>query len=195
MDHTNEQAVFTVPYEGKRLPVFVDEKQWRSFRYVNRNQFRISPTLVKNQKKFEKEYHKFLTDNIRKVVDKYFDKLLNKRISFDIPYSDGSKRREKISAKEYAKLLGIEKIKYEIGSYKNEWGINQLSGKNKEFILHFNLNLLIYDNGEKLGYVVAHEVAHIFVRDHNREFNEVVEKLYGNARKYERFWDGDFNKI
>jgi predicted metal-dependent hydrolase len=195
MEQSNHQPIFTIPYQGKRLPVYIDKSQWRSFRLVNDKEFRVTESVGRSKDRLMKEYNSFLIDKIKRIVDKYFDKLIQKTISFDIKYTDGSKKRHRISAKEYAKMMGIERVRYEIGSYEKEWGINQIDSKRKEFILHFNYNLLMYDKGDKIGYVVAHEVAHIFSRGHDKEFQETVEKLYSGARKYERFWDEDFSKI
>ena len=187
--------VGSIPYRGKRLTIVVDDKQWRSFRLYQRQEFRVTPALAKNSDKLMKEYYRFLDSELKKIIDKHFRKLLDKKITYEIGYTDGTKKRQRISAREYAKLIGFTVIKYVTGNYTQEWGINQANSKKKEFILHFNLNLLMYDNNEKIGYVVAHEIAHIFERGHDRAFRDVLEKIYPGGRKYERFWDKEFTKI
>ena len=188
------QILGTIPYQGVRTEIVVDEKQWRSFRYAQ-GRFRVSPTLAKNQDKLMQEYRQFCRQQMKQIIEKHFRKLLDKRISYAIKYTDGSSKRERISAREYAKKLGIETIRYEIGTYRSEWGINQVDSKRQEFVLHFNVSLLMYDKDQKIGFVVAHEVAHIFERGHDRAFQDILQKLYPGKREYERFWDKGVAKI
>ena len=56
-------------------------------------------------------------------------------------------------------------------------------------MLFFNLDLIKFDNGEHINYVVAHELAHVFHRDHGKEFNETLERLFPTKRLSERFFD------
>lgn len=186
--------VGTAPYMGKRLPIIVDEKQWRQFRLVSKREFRVKPKLGNDLNRFNKYYNNFLENQLSALIKKYMKQYLNKKIRYEILYTDGSKKKQKLSAKEYAALFDIDTIKFKIGAYSKEWGINQIDSKKKEFILHFNLDLIKFDRGEKIAYVVAHEVAHIFERGHDRAFNKVLEQLYRGRRSSERFWDKEFAK-
>ena len=188
------QVLGTIPYQGERTEIVVDEKQWRPLRML-RGRLHVSPTLAKNQEKLMAEYRKFCQREMRRIIEKHFRRLLDKKIQYAIKYEGGSEKRQRISAREYAKLLGIEKIRYEIGHYNSEWGINSLDAKRKEFVLHFNVSLIMYDKDRKIGFVVAHEVAHIFERGHDRAFQDVLSKLYAGKRGHERFWDKEVGKI
>ena len=188
------QVLGTIPYQGVRTDIVVDEKQWRPLRLVS-GRFHVSPALAKNQDKLLAAYRAFCQKQMRRIIEKHLRKLLDKKISYTIKYTDGSRKSERISAREYAKKLGIEKIRYEIGTYQSEWGINQIDTKRQEFVLHFNVTLLMYDKDQKIGFVVAHEVAHIFERGHDRAFQEVLGKLYSGKRGHERFWDKGVSKI
>ena len=113
-----------------------------------------------------------------------------KEIDIDLNYTDGTKKKTKVSVNSYLKLCGYEpKIEYKVGVYEKEWGINELKAGTKNFTLYFNVNLIKYDSGSHIEYVVAHELAHVFFRDHGTEFNDALFKLYPRKKESEYFFN------
>lgn len=184
----------TVPYQGVRTEIVLDSKQWRSFRY-RQKRFHVSAALAEDQEKLLQAYREFCKRKMRPIIERHLRRLINKKITYEITYTDGSTKRERLSAREYALKIGIDDIVYEIGEFESEWGINQVDLKKKDFVLHFNVSLMTYGNAERIGFVVAHEVAHIFERGHDRAFEAVLSKLYSGKRKHENFWDRGVSRV
>ena len=183
----------TVPYKGKVLPIIVEPKQWRDIRIVSGKEVRVnSKTGASAQELFMPRYNALVKSELQSIVKKALPKFLNKKIRYEVLYTNGTKKVQKLSAKEWASMLGIETIKHVIGSYDSEWGINQIDNKKREFILHFNLNLIKFDSGDKINYVVAHEVAHVFERGHDKAFEKVLQQLYPRSKQSEKFWNKDY---
>lgn len=182
------QTIGTIKYLGKDYPIKVDQSQWVEFKFAY-NEFRVNERLAKNFSKIEVHYNKFCKQQLKKVVDKYMRQLSNKTIAIPITYTNGTTKIEYLSVNKYLQKVGYRPCKYEIDNYAGAWGINEPVIKNKQFVLHFNLSLIKYDTGEKIGYVVAHELAHIFAGGHGRDFQAMVDKLYPGSLHYERFWN------
>ena len=61
---------------------------------------------------------------------------------------------------------------------KSRWGsCNTCTGA-----ITFNLELAEYDK-EALKYVIAHELTHLYVRGHNREFYALLATFYPNWKE------------
>ncbi|NJS41623.1 M48 family metallopeptidase [Candidatus Gracilibacteria bacterium] len=138
--------------------------------------------------------------SIRKIINKQVNKLLNKRVKVNIKYlkSDGTKftKSERLSAKDHIKALEYNTPKIIIDLYEKQWGINKVDNRNKNYELHFNLNLIKFGTIDQIQYVVAHEIAHIFYRNHDQEFYNLLRDYTGwGEKKLRNFWDSDFAKL
>lgn len=183
------QVAGSVVYQGKKVEIIGNPKQWDDFKMVG-GKFVINQRLLTDFKLVENAYNKFCDSEIRKIIDRQIGKLRTKEIDIDLNYTDGSKKKTKVSVNSYLKLCGYEqKIDYKIGIYEKEWGINELKAGAKNFTLYFNLNLIKYDSGSHIEYVVAHELAHVFFRDHGVEFNDALFKLYPRKKESEYFFN------
>jgi hypothetical protein len=183
------QVVGSVVYQGKKVEIVGNPKQWEDFKMVG-GKFVINQRLLSDFKLVEEAYNKFCDLEIRKIIDRQIGKLRTKEIDIDLNYTDGTKKKTKVSVNSYLKLCGYEsKIDYKIGVYEKEWGINELKAGAKNFTLYFNLNLIKYDSGSHIEYVVAHELAHVFFRDHGVEFNDALFKLYPRKHESEYFFN------
>jgi hypothetical protein len=183
------QVVGSVLYQGKKVEIVGNPKQWDDFKMAD-GKFVINQRLLLDFKLVEDAYNKFCDTQIRKIIDRQIGKLRTKEIDIDLNYTDGSKKKTKVSVNSYLKLCGYEsKIDYKVGIYEKEWGINEIKAGAKNFTLYFNLNLIKFDSGSHIEYVVAHELAHVFFRDHGEGFNDALFKLYPRKKESEYFFN------
>ncbi len=180
----------TAPFKGKIREVEV-RRQWASLSFDG-NKFWVKPEISKNFSKFQREYEKFCIRELKKIIRSGIASLRDKRVSVSLNYTDGKKtfaKQVKFSVNEYLKELKYSsQIDFKIGQYEKEWGINQINPRKKKFILFFNQNLIKYDSGKHIRHVVAHELAHVFVRDHGSEFHRVLAQLDSGKRQSEDFF-------
>jgi len=194
------QQVYTAIFQGKKLPVYVDDSLFWSSLRLSSGRILIKKSLAGDIKKFTKEYNNFCKNRLEKIVTRQVNRLLNKRVKVNIKYvrSDGAKftKTERVSASGHIKDLDYKPTKIIIDLYEKEWGINKVNDRNKNFELHFNLNLIKFGSDDQIRYVVAHEIAHIFYRDHGREFYNLLHDYTGwGEKKLRNFWESDFSKL
>ena len=197
--HKLPRLVKKIDFKGKGYPGYVVQSRTGGAKIhfsTAKKCFFVHHSLVGNRsgnafndelqyKFYKKHLEKFLKGGMfgGGPVDKYLSQI----VSFNVRYTDGSQKKLRMSAKKYLEELGFKtKVKVEVGFYTKEWGINKVNSKQKEFILYFNTHLMSKDP-DYIKYVVAHEVAHIFVRDHSKQFDTVVRQLYLHQRKAERY--------
>ena len=188
---------YTAPYMGKIRDV-VETKQWTDLNFKN-GKFLINSSLAKDFNKFVLSYEKYCKSALAKIIQGSINQLKNKRVKVSLEYQQGNKKffkEVKISISEYLKAIGFQpKIKFEIGKYEKEWGINQINPKQKNFVLFFNQNLIKYDSGRHIQHVVAHELAHVFIRNHGPEFHKILAQLDPYKNQSENFFKNDINKV
>lgn len=82
-------------------------------------------------------------------------------------------RAEKLekSVKKYSKKIGVETIKISIKNQRNRWG-----SLSKKGTLNFNQNL-IRAPSKIIDYVAAHEVCHMKIPNHSREYWRLLESV------------------
>ena len=180
----------TAPFMGKIRPV-EPTKQWAKIRFTG-DKFLINEALSKDFEKFKIEYEKFCRNRLKKIIENGINDLKHKKIKVILDYTDGKKtfpKEVKMSVVEYLKVLNFSpKIRFEMGNYEKEWGINQINPKEKNFVLFFNQNLIKYDSGQHIKHVVAHELAHVFIRNHGEEFHKVLTQLDSKKKQSEYFF-------
>ncbi|GAB4143892.1 MAG: hypothetical protein OHK0017_01850 [Patescibacteria group bacterium] len=187
------QVLTTVLYQGKRIELLLDPQQWESWRLVD-GKFRVNQKTASSNELLNKAYNDFCANQLKKIIEEQTAKLRTKKIELEIPYINNSTKvqfmkKELLSVDDYLKLYGYaNEIEFKIGKYEREWGINQIDANKKNFILHFNLDLIKFDSGEHIKYVVAHELTHVFYRDHGDKFQEALQRLYPNKSASESFF-------
>ncbi|NJK70974.1 MAG: M48 family metallopeptidase [Thermales bacterium] len=181
------QQVYTTIFQGKKIPVFVDDSLFWSSLKMSSGRILIKKSLAGDIQKFTKEYNIFCKTRLEKIINKQVNKLLNKRVKVNIKYlkSDGTKftKSERLSAKDHIKALEYNPTKIIIDLYEKQWGINKVDNRNKNYELHFNLNLIKYGTDDQIQYVVAHEITHIFYRNHDQEFYNLLRDYTGWGEK------------
>lgn len=190
---------YNLLFKGKKYSAFVDDSLfWTDFKFVG-EKFLIKSSLANNKKRFQKEYDKFCKNSLKKIIDKRIRKLLGKTVRVKINYTksngEGFTENKKMSAEEYIKLRQFNKTEIIIDLYEGLWGSNYIDKKNKNYVLKFNLNLIKYGNEEQIIYVMAHEIAHIFYRDHGNDFFDLLKQYTGwGERKMRDYWNSDYSK-
>jgi hypothetical protein len=158
----------------------------------NGSEFFAGKNLLNSTTKLNQRFDDLAKKYLQKIIQKEINKLRNKVIKTPITYKQGNKtftKEERVSINSYLKKIGFsQKISFEIGKSDKEWGINKLGKGKKEFSLFFNLNLVKYDSGEHIAYVVAHELCHVFHRNHGPEFQQTLKRLYSKKTKSESFF-------
>jgi predicted metal-dependent hydrolase len=189
---TERQKLGTLLYLGDRLEIWLEPGQSKNFVFYQ-NKFWVNARTAANSELINQEYDKFCEGKLSQIIDRGIEKLRSKKIKIQLDYTDGKstfKKDMQVSVDDYLKLIEYsKKIDYKIGAFKKEWGINQIDVKQKNFVLFFNLDLIKFDSGDHINYVVAHELAHIFHRDHGPEFNSTLEKLFPTKRNSENFFN------
>jgi hypothetical protein len=183
-----------VLFQGKKIEVWVNTKQTAKWLWkAGLGRFEINQDTASDKTSFLSSYSDYCSNELRKIIDRQIAVLRQKKIDVPIPHTDGKTTFNKnlhISVDDYLKMIGFNtKIDYKIGQYEKEWGINELDNKKKTFVLHFNYKMIYFDNGEKIKYVVAHELTHVFHRDHGNEFQQTLERLYPEKRQAEYFFN------
>ena len=79
--------------------------------------------------------------------------------------------------RKYEPIIGAAPEAFRIKRMKSRWGSYSYNTKT----MSVNFNLIKYPK-ECLEYVVVHELAHIFVPGHGKEFWELVGRYYPNWR-------------
>jgi predicted metal-dependent hydrolase len=189
---SGKQKLGTLLYLGDRLEIWVEPNQSKNFVFYQ-NKFWVNTRTAANSELINLEYDMFCETKLSQIIEKGIERLRSRKIKIQLDYTDGKTTFKKdmvLSVDEYLKLIDYsKKIDFKIGAYKKEWGINQIDVKQKNFVLFFNLDLIKFDAGDHINYVVAHELAHIFHRDHGSEFNSTLEKLFPSKRNSENFFD------
>lgn len=182
----------TVVYMGKTREIWVDEHQWSNIRYSG-GKFWIHKSFARDNDGVNKIFDDFCRKKLSSIIDKGISRLRGKEIDLYLDYTDGTnnfKKNVRFSVDSYLKEIGYSsKIDYKIGNFEYEWGINEIDTGSKTFVLYFNLNLIKYDSGMHIDYVVAHELAHVFHRDHGDGFNDALEKLFPSKQQSEYFFN------
>lgn len=192
------QKIGTLLYQGKTREIWsrIDQKQGLLFA---QEKFFVSVDLAKDFEKVTSAFDRFCKEKMVSIIEKGIEKYRWKTVRTQLPYTNGTKsffQQAQLSAQEYLKLIGYStKIDYQIGKYTKEWGINEIKTGQKSFTLYFNLDLIKYDAGDKILLVVAHEMAHIFHRDHGAEFQDVLEQMYPNKREAENFFNTGISSL
>ena len=186
------QVVGSILYQGKKVEIVASPKQWEDIKMMG-GKLAINQRLLSDFKLVEEAYNKHCKVELGRIIDRQIARLRGKEVEIELEYTDGVKnfkKKTKVSVNSYLKLCGYEqKIDYKIGIYEREWGINELKVGAKNFTLYFNLNLIKFDSGSHIEYVVAHELAHVFFRDHGVGFNDALFKLYPRKSESEYFFN------
>lgn len=176
-------------YLGVKRDVYYDPQQSRDFKF-SRGDFVVSKKLSQDWALFNIHFEEFCKQQIKSYIDRGIAKLKHKRITVPVKYTDGLVRPLETTIVDYLQLTGYSRdLDYEIGSYEREWGINAVNPTTKKFTLFFNLRLIKFDDGPHIEHVVAHELAHIFHRDHGPLFQETLQQLDPNTRWSQNFFD------
>lgn len=80
---------------------------------------------------------------------------------------------------EFYKILKVKPKEIAFRKMKRRWG----SCKKDKIILNKNLEFLPED---LIKYVVYHEMCHLLIKNHKKEFKMLIEKLYPNYKSYEK---------
>ena len=188
------QKLGTVLYQGKKPELWLNPKQWEAWVWKSGlGRFEVSTDATKTQESLNKAFDDYCTAELKKIIDVQIAQLRQKKVDVDIPHTDGKKTFDKtlnLSVDDYLTLYQFsKKLDYKIGAYEKEWGINEINPTKKIFTLHFNLNLIKYDSGEHIKYVVAHELTHVFHRDHGPKFQQTLERIYPRKNDSENFFN------
>jgi predicted metal-dependent hydrolase len=191
------------PFQGQKLPVY-PQRQWAQIR-VEKDRMWVSQDLAKNFDKFNHAYEKFCQQKLEKIIQREIDRLKTKTVTFKAPFqkldktgkvTDKFSKEVKYSVNEYLKERNFSPtLKFKIGSYEKEWGINQIDPKKKKFTLFFNQNLIKFDSGKHIRHVVAHELSHVFIRDHGPEFHRVLRQLDPTKKDSENFFQSGIRQV
>ena len=188
----------TTLYLGRKRDIVIDPKQSRDIMYSG-GEFRVSDSVGADFGKVQKAINEFCKDKIASIIDRGIAKLRWKKIRITLPYKRGEELFEKeveMSVDDYLDATGFsQKLNYEIGSYEREWGINAIDPKKKVFTLFFNLNLIKYDDGPHIEHVVAHELAHVFFRDHGPKFEDALRQLDSSSSWSQSFFSGGIGSV
>jgi flagellar basal body-associated protein FliL len=195
---TNLQAIATLPFMGERLTVYVDQGSWSGIVLRNKKFF-VSDSIAKDFSKLEAKFDEFCDKQLSQIIRSQIAKLRTKKIKTELQYGEGKQtffKKVNISVNDFLKLVKYsQEIDFKIGKYDKEWGINAIDIKAKKFTLFFNRNLIKYDSGKHIEYVVAHELTHVFHRDHGPKFHSALEKLYIRKNSSESFFSSGIRNI
>jgi hypothetical protein len=185
------QSIGTLLYQGKKHDIFARDQ--RPGLVFAQDMFWVDMDLAKDFEKIKTAYDSFCKDKMVNIIEKGIEKFRWKSVKTQLQYTNGTKsffQQAQYTAQEYLKAIGFStKIDYKIGKFEKEWGINEIKTGEKSFTLYFNLDLIKFDAGDRILLVVAHEMAHIFHRDHGPDFQSVLEQLYPNKRSAENFFN------
>ena len=130
--------------------------------------------------------HEFMVENLE-----WADKHLVKVRQFELDHQEVNRRAGEVDwghAREFliqrlAELADKYEFTYNrvfIRNQKTRWG--SCSADN-----NINLNIaLVTLPGELLDYVILHELAHTRIKNHSRPYWQLLDKLLGNAKEYDR---------
>jgi predicted metal-dependent hydrolase len=185
------QPIAKVPFLGQMYEVFLNPKQWQELRFDGKR-FLANQRIGRDFEKLISVYEKFCKQQLAKIIDRQVANLRRKKVAVELMYTDGIKqfaKRENLSVDDYLKKINYkQKLEYKIGVYEKEWGINEINPKQKKFILYFNQSLIKYDKGPHIEYVVAHELTHVFHRDHGDQFHATLARIFPRKRTSEEFF-------
>jgi|694.fasta_scaffold15553_9 hypothetical protein len=194
----NLQPVAKVPFLGQMYQVFVNQRQWQEIRFDGKR-FWANSKIAKDFDRLVESYEKFCKKQLASIIQSQIARLKTKKIPVELMYTDGVKtfvQRENLSVRDYLKKIGYkEKLEYKIGHYEKEWGINEINPKQKKFVLYFNQSLIKYDNGPHIEYVVAHELTHVFHRDHGDQFQATLARIFPKKRTSEQFFNRGIGRL
>jgi predicted metal-dependent hydrolase len=186
-----------IPLHGKKLPVYTTS-QWPDF-VVQGDKVLVTSKLAQNFELLNQSWDRYCQIELRKIVDRQIRKLRTKAIKVKLDYNQNGQKLQKnevLSVNDYLDKFGYSRsIEIEIGSSQKEWGINKIDPKQKKFTLFFNQNLLKYDSGKHIQYVVAHELVHVFHRDHGPQFQASLNRLYAQKNQSESFWGSGIRTV
>ena len=186
------QPIFSLMYQGEKTPVFLNERS-SSFYKSSEGFVTPSPKL----ERLEFYYDNWCKKELKPIVQGHIEALRYKKVSAEIEYSqvNGKKflKKEYWSVNDALDAYDFDRhIFVEIGASNKEWGINKVQKGKKFFTLFFNINLIKLGANDRIKHVVAHELAHVFVRDHSYRFDRVLDQLDGNSFSNKTYWNGGF---
>lgn len=172
--------------------------QWSEFRFDGQK-FIVNKRLGDNFNLLVKKYEDYCQSQLKGIISRGISKLRSKKISTELEYTDGKSnflKKVNFSVNDYIKLLGYSsKLDFKIGNYEREWGINEINPKSKKFTLYFNASLIKYDSGSHIEYVVAHELTHVFHRDHGPLFQKALVNLFPKKNYSEEFFNRGISNL
>jgi len=209
-------GTFIYKHLDKEYIVNVIHKRTNYIRYKYRDdQFFVTAPLICSNKKIsegiDKYYKKLVIKNpsVSGLTDDYIYILGNKfdiKNRKDIPFSDGTSitfsNKEELMKKlqkwfltfitsrnrYYEKLMNIPQYKVSVRSMNTRYGSNSISTHSIRYSL-----ILLHYSIEIIDSVVVHELAHHYVRNHSKDFYDVVFKYYPNYKKcHKMLKDGVF---
>lgn len=194
-----ENVLGTTLYKGSKVAITHNPDQWQDILYKGKEGFSINSKLANDYAKLKNSIDEYCKENLRGYIEKGISTLRWKKITITLPYTDGKTtfdKRVTMSIDDYLDATGYSRtLEYEIGNYEREWGINAIDPKKKIFTLYFNLNLIKFDDGPHIKHVVAHELAHIFFRDHGNGFQDALRQLDPSKLWSESFFDSGISSI
>ncbi len=209
---------FIYVYKGKQYPVLVTKKKMRSIRYIFKDGvFKVSiPKYMVSQKQVVDGLNKYAEKLIKADVrshasgDDYMYFLgykITLRESGEIKFTNGEsivyKDRNDLDKKlkkwflkymtnrnaYYEKVMGISKpYKVHVKKMTTRYGSNSYSTHSISYSM-----VLIHYSSEIIDSVIVHELAHDSVRDHSKNFYNVVYKYCPNYKVlHKRLRKGEF---
>ncbi|MCS7249482.1 MAG: M48 family metallopeptidase [candidate division WOR-3 bacterium] len=83
------------------------------------------------------------------------------------------------AVEEFAKILKVKPKEIVFRKMKRRWG----SCKKDKIILNKNLEFLPED---LIRYVIYHEMCHLLIKNHRKDFKLLIEKIYPDYKLYEK---------
>ncbi|MCM8807955.1 MAG: M48 family metallopeptidase [Candidatus Omnitrophica bacterium] len=84
-----------------------------------------------------------------------------------------------LAVEEFSKILNVKPKEIKFRKMKRRWG----SCKKDKIILNKNLEFLPED---LIRYVVYHEMCHLLIKNHRKEFKLLIEKIYPDYKTYQK---------
>jgi len=192
------EKLATVTFKGKKCDVVLSANQWAEIRFDGQK-FVANKKLQNNFNLLVKKYEEYCSNELKGIIRRGIAKLRSKKIETQIEYTDGQKnflKKVKLSVNDYIKMLGFSgNLDFKIGNYERERGINEVNPKSKKFTLFFNASLIKYNHGPHIEYVVAHELTHVFHRDHGPLFQKALGNLFPQKNSSEEFFNRGISSI
>lgn len=161
------------PVEVDGVTFYVARSSTRSMHITVKSD--LKAYAVCNYVTSEAEFTKFLRDHVEWVKKAVEEQKKDMSGVNDTPVTNEERERLRkkidIYVKRYEVLMGTKVKKWSIRDMSARWGSCTVEDKTIRFALN-----LAHCSDEFIEYLVVHEMAHLFVASHSREFWNIVEK-------------------